>query len=150
MLHEIFIATVVAIILLFAKELWWIFSGYFNKLFNDLPDLTGTWNATHQEIDENGVFVTTTEKVTFKQAGRLIWGTLRNNTPDQDEYKFSGHIIGTTIIAKSWGKEKQRAVGSCAFILKVHNNGNSMVGHCTWHDFHSDIVESSSYTWVRD
>jgi hypothetical protein len=149
LLIKIIVAIIFAVIVFFAKKIWWALSGLFNKLFNDLPDLSGTWQAEYQELDKAGLPVTTKETIELKQLGRLIWGGIKNHTDDQDEFKFSGHIIGCTIIANHWGKLSRKAVGSCAFMLRVHSNGDSMLGQCTWHDYHSDKIECSQYTWRR-
>jgi len=151
--HEVLVNLIVAAITFVltttSKKLWWVLSGLYIKLFDTLPDIKGPWLATYTEIDANGKSVVTTETIDIKQVGRLVWGEICNHTDDKDEYKFSGHIVGQTLVANSWGKKRRLAVGSCTFMLKVHGNSQSMAGGCIWHDYHSDGIDSSTYEWRR-
>lgn len=147
---EIIATLLCAGILLFAREIWWVLTGFLSKLQGDLPSVSGAWETIYKEHDgEEGSLKETKETVILKQMGRYVWGEISKQTSAQEKFRFKGHLVAHDLIGKHHGKLFRRVTGEGVFMLKVKSNTLEMNGHCVWHDSDSDKIESSVYIWKK-
>ncbi|HCZ9033977.1 hypothetical protein HUO05_03555 [Vibrio alginolyticus] len=133
-------------ITLFAK----FFIALWDRLFRDIPDVSGKWSANYQFHDNGDDLVGAKEIVSVTKVGRWIFATARM-TGDHDRiWKLRGEMRGRSWQGRVYAGDRYTLSGSGVFQLKVWENGRKMEGYMTWWDSEKDSIYSTEYSWVKE
>ncbi len=138
-----------SIIIFFARTIWKIIYGYLLKLFKDLPDIAGSWQASFYEPDDQGNRNLSHETANLNQLGAVVWGEITPTNVPSAKFKFEGEIRRNLLVGKYTRKDSDKTTGTGTFVLVIKGNNDEMNGQCIWQDYDTDKVEASSYIWHR-
>lgn len=135
-----------------SRPLWLIVSGFLLQVIDLLPinqelvaSVRGTWRNTFYETNERGENVESYETLRLYQVGRLVWGVGHREDDPSVQFKYRGKLLRNTFIGTYRVPKRKSPVGRGAFEMSVHNNEQSMSGHCIWHDHDTDKIEHSGF-----
>jgi len=135
---------------LLATPLWYVLTGAAVGLFSDLPRVSGTWKASYTEPNADGGTDSSVESVTFRQIGRLVWGSAHRMDDDKVKFRYSGRIKRNIVVGTFVQKSEGTAVAGGAFQVKMRDDDEQMLGWAMWTDGDTMRVEASAITFERD
>jgi len=140
---------IAALVILFAKALWYGLSGLFLSFFSDLPDLSETWIATFTEPRSDGDRIESNERIVLKQFGRNVWGKSDGLDELDRSFRYLGHLTRNTYLGTYVPIGSKKPSGRGVYQLIVSGNDAEMKGHCLWHDYDTDMIETSPFIWIK-
>lgn len=133
------------------NQIFYYFQYVYQKFSGNVIDLTDTWEANFCEKDNKGCTFTSVERIKLKQKGKYVHGDGEIGPPYPRKFKFYGTIFQELISGYYEKTDTQPGSleGKGVFLLKIEPNRIEMSGYCSWHDLHSDDIETSKYEWKR-
>jgi len=108
--------------------------------------LSGVWVAHYAKGGQ-----VLTEKVTLRQFGRWVWGSIENHNVDDSTRVFTvrGTVRHNVLVATYELPSSREEIDRGAFTLVVNLKGNKMLGEFSWIDGDADRVTCGRYEWRR-
>ncbi len=121
-----------------------------DRLFRDLPNISGKWKTTYKFIEGGKNEVDATETVTVKKRGRWCFGHATMQGRFNRTWHLSGEIRGRYWAGRVRAGDRHSLSGSGVFQLKVWEHGRKMQGYMIWWDGELDQVYVTEYIWQKE
>lgn len=121
----------------------------YDRLFRDLPYISGKWKTTYRYIKDGTTEVEASEIVEVSKTGRWASGVAQMHNPVHRKWKLRGEIRGRYWAGRVYAADRKTLSGSGVFQLKVLENGKVMEGFMLWYDAALDKIYSTPYSWRK-
>lgn len=121
-----------------------------DRLFRDIPDLTGKWKTSYKFHENGADLVDACETVSVRKVGRWIFATARMTGNHDRIWKLRGEVRGRYWSGKVYAGDRHTLSGSGVFQLKIWEHGRKMQGYMTWWDSEKDSIYTTDYIWEKE
>lgn len=119
-----------------------------DRLFRDLPPLSGKWKTAYKFVD-GGQEVDAGESAEIQLHGRWCTAQTFMQRDHNRRWKLAGAIQGRYWSGTVRAADKHSLSGAGVFQLKIWENGQRMEGYMMWWDGGLDRVYVTPYEWKK-
>jgi len=120
-----------------------------DRLFRDLPDISGKWHTQYTFVDERQEESQAHETVDVQKFGRWCTAHASMSGPHNRTWTLKGSIRGRYWSGVVEAGDKHSLSGAGVFQLKVWEHGRRMEGFMMWWDGALDRIYVTSYKWEK-
>ena len=121
-----------------------------DRLFRDLPNITGKWKTQYNFVRDGKDEVEATESVTVRKRGRWCVGEASMKGNFNRIWHLSGEIRGRYWSGKVRAGDRHTLSGAGVFQLKIWEHGRKMEGYMLWWDGELDRIYVTPYLWQKE
>ena len=126
-----------------------IFNGLWDRLFRDIPNISGRWKTTYNFVLEGEEEVESGEYAEVSRFGRWFTAETFMRDGHSRAWKLSGEVRGRYWAGKVTAADQKTLSGTGVFQLKIWEHAAKMEGYMLWWDGALDRIYVTTYTWER-
>ena len=127
-----------------------LFVAIWDRLFRDLPDISGKWSTKYKFVVEGQQEVTSGETADVQKCVRWCKARASKRGSHNRTWKLKGTIRGRYWSGIVQAGDKHSLSGAGVFQLKIWEHGRKMEGYMMWWDGALDRIYVTPYRWQKE